>query len=172
MGRITLEEITNQPAMWSEHVFPWRKILGRFHENWHWFTISSTLCIAISLVFLRYKTPEYKISASLLVKDDTKGSDFGDAIALESLGLPSGKSNVDNEVEILKSRSLTESVVNDLQLYIQYFAEGDVKTTEIYETAPVRLELINPQLTSLKSKVAIYTFAFQICLHFSSVELN
>jgi capsular exopolysaccharide synthesis family protein len=119
-----------------------RKTLVQYWRNWYWFLFSVSLGVVSAFIFLRYKTPEYRISASLLVKDDTKGSDFGDAIALESLGLPTGKSNVDNEVEILKSRSLIESVIRDLQIYTQYFAKGDVKTTELYETSPIRLQFI------------------------------
>ena len=116
--------------------------LKRLLANWRWTALSLIICFVTGFVFLRYSTPKYEIEASILVKDDSKGTDLGEAALLESLGLTSGKNNVDNEVEILKSRTLMESVVNDLQLYVQYFASGNIKTTEIYEKSPVSFKMI------------------------------
>jgi tyrosine-protein kinase Etk/Wzc len=67
------------------------------------------LAAAIHFPPLRF-TPEYKISASLLIRDDSRGADFGDAALLESLGVSTRKSSVDNEVQVLKSRTLMERV--------------------------------------------------------------
>jgi uncharacterized protein involved in exopolysaccharide biosynthesis len=50
------------------------------------------------------------------------------------LGLSSGlKSNVDNEIEILKSRTLVQRVVKKLNLNTSFLVEGRVIDTEIYE---------------------------------------
>ena len=147
MANHTLAQLANPNALKDRNNLLSRNGLSRFYENWPWFVLSVFLSMVTALAFLRYKTPEYKINASILVKDDTKGSDFGEAIVLQGLGLTSGKSNVDNEVEVLKSRTLAESVVKDLQVYVQYFSKGKVKTTEIYTDAPFLLRFVNePQL--------------------------
>jgi uncharacterized protein involved in exopolysaccharide biosynthesis len=50
------------------------------------------------------------------------------------LGLSSGlKSNVDNEIEILKSRTLVQRVVKKIKLKHLFLVEGRVIDTEIYE---------------------------------------
>ena len=137
-----------------------QKIRQLFY-NWHWFALSLIICLCFGFVFLRYSTPKYEINASVLVKDDTKGTDFGEAALLESLGLSSGKSNVDNEVEILKSRTLMESVVKDLQLYVRYFASGNVKTTEIYEKSPFLLTYTNPKSNKVLTRETTYFVSFK-----------
>ncbi|WP_221394527.1 tyrosine-protein kinase [Dyadobacter sp. NIV53] len=125
--------------------------------KWYWFALSLVICLCIRFIFLRYTTPKYEIHASILVKDDTKGTDSGEAALLEGLGLSSGKSNVDNEVEILKSRTLMESVVKDLQLYVQYFASGHVKTTEIYDKSPILLTYVDPEAAvSIHHEITYY----------------
>ena len=129
-------------------------------QNWPWFVLSLVVAVSLGLIILRYSTPAYEINASILVKDDTKGTDFGESAVLESIGLASGKSNVDNEVEILRSRTLMESVVTDLQLYVQYFATGRIKTTEIYEKSPICLQYLDSKRISATRPPTIYFLTF------------
>ena len=149
---------TNSPDFQTNLIL--QRLVNQFFQNWHWFILSLFLSLLIAMIFLRYKTPEYKINASLLVRDDTKGSDLGDAIVLQGLGLASGKSNVDNEVELLKSRTLNESVVKDLQLYVQYFSSGKIKKTEIYGNTPIVLHFVDSELVSVKPEFEDYNFSF------------
>jgi tyrosine-protein kinase Etk/Wzc len=130
-------------------------------QNWPWLLLSIILCLLSALLYLRYTTPIYEISSTILVKDDTKGTDLGEAAIMENLGLSSGKSNVDNEVEILKSRMLMEKVVSDLQLFVTCFAKGNIKTTELYGQSPVQLRFISKPTLSNRQIPKIYTVSFQ-----------
>jgi len=49
---------------------------------------------------------------------------------------------VENEIEILKSRTLLSQVIADLHLTTQYFASGHLKTTELYEKTPYKIRFI------------------------------
>lgn len=100
--------------------------------------------MVIAWLYLRYTTPIYTIVASILVRDDTKGTDLGESIMIENFGLAKGKSNLDNEIEILKSRTLMENVVKDLHLTVSYYAKEKVKTTEVYNKSPFSLVIIQP----------------------------
>lgn len=136
-----MEEITNTKADTSG---AFASILF-LHTIWHhrfWLLISVTFSTSATLVYLRYAAPQFRITASILIRDESKGTQFGDE-TLENLGLSVYKSNVDNEVEVLKSRTLMESVIHDLQLYTQYYASGRIKTTELYEKSPFKLLFLN-----------------------------
>lgn len=124
---------------WAEHPL-WKAI--RFH--WYWFLISPTLSVLVASTFLRYKTPRYTITASLLVQDDSRGSDFHETALLEELGLPNATSSVENEIEILKSRTLLSQVIADLHLTTQYFTSGHLKTAELYEKTPYSIRFFKP----------------------------
>ncbi|HYD20200.1 MAG TPA: polysaccharide biosynthesis tyrosine autokinase, partial [Flavipsychrobacter sp.] len=54
---------------------------------------------------------------------------------LSELGM-GGKSNVDNEIEIFKSRSLMERVVKGMQLNVRYYAVGAVHQSELFDKKP------------------------------------
>lgn len=136
-----------------------KKIGEKLLSLWPWMIGSVILGLALAFLYLKLATPEYKIHASLLVQDDKRGSSMGTAELLEDFGLPGGKSNVDNEAEVFKSRTITEKVVRDLQLYVQYAATGKMKTSELYEESPVTLQFIHPHTDSLK-KPNKYTIQF------------
>lgn len=114
-------------------------LLKAFQFRWYWFLISPILSVLLGFGFLRYKTPRYIITASLLVQDDSRGSDFQETALLEQLGLPDATSSVENEIEILKSRTLLTQVIGDLHLTTQCFASGHLKTTELYEKTPYQI---------------------------------
>ena len=124
---------------WADHPL-WKS--ARF--RWYWFLISPGLSILLGLTFLRYKTPCYNITASLLVRDDSRGSDFHETALLEELGLPDATSSVENENDILKSRTLMSQVVEDLHITTRYFATGHLKTTELYEKTPYKVHFPEP----------------------------
>lgn len=125
---------------WADHRL-WKAIRFR----WYWFLISPCLAILLGLTFLRYKTPHYNITASLLVRDDSRGSDFHENALLAELGLPDATSSVENEIEILKSRTLLSQVIEDLHLTTQYFASGHLKTAELYEKTPYKATFSEPR---------------------------
>mgnify|MGYP003575040698 CR=1 FL=1 len=132
------------------------KIISVLRLNWKWFALSVLVALFIAIIYLRYSTPEYMVNATILVQDDKKGGSTPDADMLQSLGL-GGKSNVDNEVKIFKSRTIMEKVVNDLQLNVQYFTEGRIKTVERYQTKSFDLFFVPLFVDSLK-RVKEFTF--------------
>ncbi len=115
-----------------------RAILDKYLVHWHWFILGASLCFAMAYVYLRYTVPQYQASTTILVKDDKKGGMLSELSAFSDLGLSGGmKSNVDNEIEILKSRTLVESTVKKLNLNIKFLVEGNVVTRELYQHTPV-----------------------------------
>ena len=63
---------------------------------------------------------------------------------LEKMGLDgfvSSSNNVDNEIEVLKSKSLAREVVNNLGLFVTYKDEDEFPSRELYRTSPVVVSL-------------------------------
>ncbi|RFS22015.1 capsular biosynthesis protein [Chitinophaga silvatica] len=113
-----------------------RYILDAFLGHWYLFLLFVILCTAGAWGYLRYTTSSYKVNAKILVKDDDKGGDIPGQEILQQLAVFSNKSSVDNEVEILKSRTLMQKVVTTLQLNTSYFVEGRIKESEQYGNLP------------------------------------
>ena len=53
-----------------------RAELNKYLRYWYWFVLGALLCLLAGWLYLRYTTPEYNISSTLLIKDDKKGSDL------------------------------------------------------------------------------------------------
>src|SRR6185437_9856399 len=118
-----------------------QRIIGKTIINWPLFAICTIVALFLAFLYLRYSTSQYKIDAKVLVKDDKKdaaGGMLDEDQLLQDIGLSGSKNNVDNEVEIFKSRTLMEDVVRDLQLNIRYFSSGRIKNIELYHSAPFR----------------------------------
>ncbi|RQO75492.1 capsular biosynthesis protein [Pedobacter sp. KBW06] len=120
-----------------------KQILSRVLANWYWIALSVLVCLACANLYVRYKTPNYKISARVLVNDEKKGAGLsGGGDLLGDLGGILGtKSTVDNEAEILKTRYLMEQVVKDMNLNITYYRKGTLKKVELYES-PYQVKVV------------------------------
>ena len=117
-----------------------REELEKYIAQWKWFLLSVIMCVVVSGLYLRYTIPQYQAAASILVKDDRKGGLQSEMSAFGDLGLLNGvKSNVDNETEIIKSRSIIEKAVKKLNFNIRYFTEGRVKDIELYNDLPLEI---------------------------------
>src|SRR5699024_11904229 len=47
---------------------------------------------------------------------------------------------INDEIQLLKSKSLMQRVLKELDIYTSYYKEGDIKTTEIYgASVPVKV---------------------------------
>lgn len=121
--------------------FSIREELDKYLFYWRWFVFSVLLSFVLGYVYLRYTTPIYSASTTVLVKDDKKGGLASEFSGLSEIGLlGKSKSNVDNEIEILKSRTLIKKTIKDLRLNYTYIREGIVKTGEVYKEADVIID--------------------------------
>ena len=82
---------------------------------------------------------------------------------LESLGLDgmiSSSQNIDNEIEVLRSKTIVKEVVEDLGLYISYADEDEFPSRNMYKTSPVQVSL-TPQEADLLEEPMIVKMALQ-----------
>jgi tyrosine-protein kinase Etk/Wzc len=114
-----------------------KNILQKYVRNWKWFLLSISVGLILGFVYLRYQTPVYEVSATILIKDDSKGAVPSELSAFEDLGILKSGNNIDNDIEILKSRSLMTRVVKELKLNTSYFSYGRPIEHERYSNTPV-----------------------------------
>jgi capsular exopolysaccharide synthesis family protein len=120
-----------------------KSIAYRYVPYWPIFALAVIFALVGAGIYIHYQSPVYEASASILLKDD-KSNDQGSNI-LESLNITSTKKNVENELVVLKSRSLIRQVVTDLGLYAQTYQKGTVRDVLIYPSSPVSFVAINPE---------------------------
>ncbi|MBF2708194.1 GumC family protein [Flavobacterium soyangense] len=121
-----------------------RTILDKYLVHWRWFVVAVAACLFAAYGYLRYTIPRYNAVTTILVKDEKKGGILSELSAFSDLGIGSGvKNNVDNEIEILKSRTLVESVVRKLSLNTSIVVKGKIVDNEIYKVTPITVNFSN-----------------------------
>ena len=75
-------------------------VFFKYMVYWPWFVASVLACCIGMYVFLRYQTPVYNVTSSVLIKEDEKkGANAASGLAaIQDLGMLSMTSNFDNEV--------------------------------------------------------------------------
>ncbi len=140
-----------------------KELLFKYLIHWPWFVGAVIACLIAAWVYLYMSTPVYNISATVLIKDDKKGGSAGMLSGLESLGLDgmvSSSQNIDNEIEVLRSKTIAKEVVENLGLYISYMDEDEFPSRNMYKTSPVQVSL-TPQEADLLEKPMIVEMALQ-----------
>ncbi len=128
----------------QESSFDFRTIFTIFILNWQWFALSIFICLCGALIYLRYKSPVYQLSAKILIKDENKqkGGSSNQMLAnMQELGFISNSAGIDNEVEILQSHILSREAIKDLKLYVEYKLEGRIKNRLIYKNQPIIVDI-------------------------------
>ena len=106
-------------------------LIFKYLKNWPYFLISAIIFILIAIFYLKYSTPIYQTSTSVKVlKDDEGGVDLSGLSASTTL-FNYSKVNLENEIQIFKSRRMLGRVIDSLQL-----------TTTVYKVGSLRDELL------------------------------
>ena len=140
-----------------------KELLFKYLIHWPWFVGAVVACLIAAWVYLHMSTPVYNISATVLIKDDKKGGGAGMSTELENLGLDgliSSSQNIDNEIEVLRSKTIAKEVVEDLGLYISYTDKDEFPSRNMYKTSPVQVSL-TPQEAGLLEKPMIVEMILQ-----------
>lgn len=94
-----------------------------------WIIISILLaCLLGDFIYLRYTIPKYKASCSINIEADPDQSLFF--------------SNNNNKIQridfpdIINSRGIIETTVRELNLFVTYYQEGNVVSSELYKRSP------------------------------------
>lgn len=112
--------------------------------HWKWFALGVFLMLVGAYLFLRYSTPVYKATSVIMLKDEYRGGAANELSVFSDLGVLKGtKDNAENEMEILRSRTLSEKVVEKLQLDISYLKDGKIKSSDLYKNSPVNIDVVD-----------------------------
>ena len=133
-----------------------RQIWFKYSPYWLLFLLFLILAGVGARFYLRYQTPIYQSTATILIKDEKKGED--DSRIIESLNLLSTKKIIENEMEVLKSKTLMMQVVKKLHLYAPIFEKGKVKDVSAYASSPVTIQVSKPDSLIATTKAVFFTY--------------
>lgn len=133
----------NAPEEEDESFIDLSKILFLITLHWPWFVISVIACLVGAFVYLRFQTPIYSMSGSVLIKDDgsrSRNSAVSTMNDMLDVGYVATTRSFDNELEILKTLTLVKKAVTDLDLYVSsYYKQAFGYMIPVYKTTPINV---------------------------------
>ncbi|WP_181306154.1 tyrosine-protein kinase [Rufibacter sp. XAAS-G3-1] len=134
-----------------------KKILTTYTRYWYLFAVGVILSLAAAYLYIRYSTPLYRISTTLLIKDENNGTGITESAAFSDLEMFKSTKSIDNELVLLKSNSLLEKAINALDLKTTYYIKGEVRDQEIYgNELPINIIINNLEESAYNINLIIH----------------
>lgn len=141
--------------------FDYKALLIKLAMYWPWIVGCVIVALIGAFFYLKTLTPLYTVNSSVLIKSEGKGGNDD----LADLGFVSSSTqNFDNELQILRSRTLLKKVISDLNLYINYTLPGGFRATEIYKQSPVKVWVTPEEADQMQQAI--------VDMHFSQNRLH
>jgi capsular exopolysaccharide synthesis family protein len=123
------------------------KLLAR---NWHLFAFFLAVSLGIALIFYKYSPAKYRVGATVKINIQERApqDQFGN---LEGLRLAPPLKDFENELLVLRSSSIIEDVVKNLNLTTTYYVKDKYFKQEIYRFSPYFVELTEDHVQPIKT---------------------
>ena len=129
----------------EESNFDLKAEIFKYLAHWKWLVFGCVLGLFVAYLYNRYTIPEYATEASMMILSEEKNNVAG---ALPSGGasfLSIAENSLENHIVALRSKKLVGEVIDELDLNISYFLEGQVIAVEAYPKAPLEIEFLSSQ---------------------------
>ena len=140
----------------EEGGFDIKSILMKLLFNWKWIVASIIICLIGAKIHLQKQTPVYRIQATIMINDEQKGSFQNQMQTLQQdFGIMSTTGGLDNELEVMRSKSVIRQAVIDLGLYTRYRIDNGYfkPASTLYGDYPVKVSLSREDAERLTSAV-------------------
>ncbi len=123
--------------------------LLKYLRYWYIYLITLVVSFASGAFINWYTTPVYQMDCSLLIKDEKMG---GANDLLKELNLFQTSRNVENEIQLLRSRTLVKKAIDKLNINVSYLWIGDIKAHELYKNSPISINFDSTSILESKIK--------------------
>ncbi|WMI68433.1 GumC family protein [Mangrovimonas sp. YM274] len=125
--------------------------LSKYLSHWPWFLLSIAVAVLVAYFYSRYTPDTFRTTAKIRVLDEGKGLE----LPTSAFVFKRSSINLDNDMELIKSKRLLTKVVEDLNLTITYTQIGKFRDTELWP-APFRV------VERSKTSLAGLTFTIEV----------
>ncbi len=136
----------------SEEIFQqktdFKEIIFRILRYKYYFVITFFFAIIVAFFINKYSDRKYANLTTLLIREESRSSFLGSDEMMSGVDLFGGISNVENELAVLKSFSVINQAIQELNLEVSYVKEDNMfpldflpfkSHTELYLNAPIHV---------------------------------
>ena len=132
------ENVKNSGNDIEERNFDFKRFALKYIKLWYVFAITVTIGFFAARYYNWYSTPIYKASCRIIIKDENSNSSTENI--LKDLSNMKRNVNLENEIQIFKSKTLNTKAINELELSVSYILLGNIKSSELYNKSPFILK--------------------------------
>ncbi|MFQ5447723.1 MAG: GumC family protein, partial [Saprospiraceae bacterium] len=141
------------------------KCLGK----WYWYVPAIVVALLFAQYLLLKTPPTWSVAGSVIVDEEKSQTSQLPEEAIIT-GLPfSNRGSLNRQMQILKSRSLMEKVVDSLDLNILYFREKRFRDEELYKNSPFKVAHVSNRKKAVGHELRIKPFSDN---HFGLLDEN
>jgi len=115
-----------------------KAFLYTYLRYWYIYIIALTIGFSSAYFYNWYMKPVYNVSTKILIKDD-KSTSLGTQELLKDLDVYNVNKNIENEIEILKSRKILKKTLEQIEVDVLYYLIGNVKKSQTYTGSPFKI---------------------------------
>ena len=131
------------------------RLFSKVWSIWPWILASVVVCLAIAVFYLLIKPPTYNVTTSILINESDKRGQMSSEMAFLGDLFSSTASSFDNELDILKSKSLVKEVVWNLNQYVTYQKKENLAKIDTYTQSPFIVEMSQEDNNKMQSPLSM-----------------
>lgn len=120
----------------SKRKFSLREIIIKYLSYLPLFLLSLVICLGSAYLYIRYKVPIYKAGVQMMVGGNTSAQNAYNQDIISQAVSGVRAINIDNEIQLIRSRKLLEKVVREGEFNVYYSKEGNIKVSDAYLSTP------------------------------------
>lgn len=129
-----------------------------FHclHKWYWFVLCLALCVGAMVLYLQHKTKVYLVASTIMIRSDNNLSRSSlQTDMMQLMGYQTSKVIAD-EIEIIKSHTIMEQAVRDLNLQTEYRIKQGLRWVGQYPTPAIGVSYPDRLLDTLRGELMLY----------------
>lgn len=118
-----------------------KEVIRKFTGKWYYFLIVLLIMIPLAYAYVYFADNYYLVRASILLNGEVKNGLNAEKF-LKGMELMTSQTELEDEIGILKSYSLSESTIKKLDFGITYYSKSNFRSVEQYGAGyPFKIEL-------------------------------
>lgn len=123
----------------EEEDFNLKRFLFPYLRYWYIYVLTLVIGFSCAYFYNWYVKPVYNVSTKILIKDD-KSTSIGTQELLKDLDVYNVNKNIENEIEIIKSRKILKKTLTQIEVDVLYYLIGNVKKSQTYTSSPFKID--------------------------------
>ncbi|HEX2968424.1 MAG TPA: polysaccharide biosynthesis tyrosine autokinase [Bacteroidales bacterium] len=132
-----------------------KKVSDLFVRNKKLFIIFLVIAFGVAFLINRLSIPEYRISASILIKEKNQQPAGGNVNEFLNSNLFFSNQNFQNELWVIKSTPVIEQTIRNLDLTVTYYYKSGLKYADGYGNMPFKVTFLpdHPQPLNVRFRI-------------------